>query len=99
MTETIEDVLTNHVDEQGFCTLTITRPKRMNTLNGPLVDGLWHTFYEIAYEPEVRVVVLTGQGDRAFCAGADLKERVGMSEAQVKKRIDDYGKCFATIEQ
>lgn len=57
--------------------IMLNRPERMNTLGGPMKDELRHAFLERARnDATVRVVVLTGAGDRAFCAGADIKERV-----------------------
>ena len=57
--------------------ISLNRPERMNTLGGPMKDELRHAFLERARDDAaVRVVVLTGEGDRAFCAGADIKERV-----------------------
>ena len=52
-------------------TLTLNRPRAMNSLNDALVAGLLAALREIGSDPEVRVIVLTGQG-RAFCAGGDL---------------------------
>ncbi len=91
------DTLTREVDERGICTVTLERPGALNALNGELVDWLWHTFYELAHDDAVRVVILTGRGERAFCVGADLKERAEMSEADVRKRISDYEKCFGAV--
>ncbi len=55
--------------------LTINRPERMNALSPELSDALIEAFVEAGADPDVRVVVLTAVGDRAFCAGADLKAR------------------------
>ena len=55
--------------------LTINRPDRMNAMNTELTDELIAAFVDAGADPEVRVVVLTAVGDRAFCAGADLKAR------------------------
>lgn len=55
--------------------LTINRPARMNALSPDLIDALIEQFVEASANPDVRVVVLTAVGDRAFCAGADLKAR------------------------
>lgn len=55
--------------------LTINRPERMNSLSPELSDALIEAFVEAGVDPDVRVVVLTAVGDRAFCAGADLKAR------------------------
>jgi methylglutaconyl-CoA hydratase len=98
LTTPASDVLLCETDPQGICTLTLNRPGQLNALNGPLVDALHDTFIALAYDPDVRVVILTGAGPKGFCAGADLKERAGMSPMQVRKRIDDYARCFAAIE-
>lgn len=55
--------------------LTINRPERMNSLSPELSDALIEAFVEAGADPDVRAVVLTSVGDRAFCAGADLKAR------------------------
>ena len=55
--------------------LTINRPDRMNAMNAALTDELIEAFVTAGADPDVRVVVLTAVGDRAFCAGADLKAR------------------------
>ena len=55
--------------------LTINRPERMNSLSPEMSDALVEAFVEAGADPEVRVIVLTAVGDRAFCAGADLKAR------------------------
>jgi enoyl-CoA hydratase len=57
--------------------VTLNRPERMNTLGGPMKEDLRHALLERArHDAEVRAIVLTGAGERAFCAGADIKERV-----------------------
>jgi enoyl-CoA hydratase/carnithine racemase len=45
---------------------------------------------ELSADSDLRVVVLTGTGDKAFCAGADLKERIGMSDSQVLEQLALY---------
>ena len=55
--------------------LTINRPERMNSLSPELSEALVEAFVEAGADPEVRAIVLTAVGDRAFCAGADLKAR------------------------
>ncbi|MBI5258954.1 MAG: enoyl-CoA hydratase/isomerase family protein [Burkholderiales bacterium] len=60
----------------GVALITLNRPERMNTLGGSMKDDLRHAFFEQARnDSNVRAVVITGSGDRAFCAGADIKER------------------------
>jgi enoyl-CoA hydratase len=54
--------------------LTLNRPEKRNALNRELLDALSATFAELETDDAVRVIVLTGAGDRAFCAGMDLAE-------------------------
>lgn len=56
----------------GVATVTLNRPERMNTLNQELIATLPDRLRELAFDPEVRCVVLTGAGDRAFSAGGDV---------------------------
>ncbi|HEV3234737.1 MAG TPA: enoyl-CoA hydratase-related protein [Candidatus Dormibacteraeota bacterium] len=66
----LENVL---VDLQGHrATITLNRPDQRNPLGGGMLLDLLAAFRWAKDEPEVRVVVLTGAGDKAFCAGADL---------------------------
>lgn len=71
------ETLTYAVQDQ-VALITLNRPERMNTLGGSMKPDLACAFFEWARaDPQVRCVVLTGAGDRAFCAGADIKERAG----------------------
>ena len=65
---TVEYTLREHV-----ATVTLARPQAMNAVDLATEAELLRIWNEIENDPEVRVVVLTGAGDRAFCAGADLK--------------------------
>ena len=58
--------------EGGVATVVINRPERRNALSWSLISELRGVLAELRGDPEVRVVVLTGAGDQAFCAGADL---------------------------
>jgi enoyl-CoA hydratase len=58
--------------EGRIATITLNRPDQRNPLSGTMLHDLVAAFRWTQGEPEVRVVVLTGAGDRAFCAGADL---------------------------
>jgi crotonobetainyl-CoA hydratase len=55
-------------------TITLNRPHVMNALNPPMHVELEHAFDAFAAEPEQFICVVTGAGDRAFCAGSDLSE-------------------------
>lgn len=61
----------------GIATLTINRPAKRNALNGAAIDQLFNHLEEAADDRVIRVVIITGAGEKAFCAGADLGSGVG----------------------
>ena len=63
--------------KEGICTITLNRPEVYNALNPVLIQEITKAFMQAGNDASVRVVVLTGMGDKAFCSGADLKN--GMS--------------------
>jgi enoyl-CoA hydratase/carnithine racemase len=62
--------------------VTLNRPDARNAMSTELAENLVSKLASLAATRTLRVVVLTGSGDRAFCAGADLKERSGMTDEQ-----------------
>ncbi|HET7539973.1 MAG TPA: enoyl-CoA hydratase-related protein, partial [Polyangiaceae bacterium] len=78
--------------------LTIDRPERMNALSWATVQRLGEIGRELAADPGVLVCILTGAGDKAFCAGADLKERQGMSHSQVREMLNAYRSELGWLE-
>ena len=58
----------------GVAVVTINRPQAMNALDVPAKERLGEIWQEIANDAQVRVAILTGTGDKAFCAGSDIKE-------------------------
>ena len=70
-------VLDGHV-----ATVTLERPEALNAISGDVANDLAGALLQAAANPDAWVVVLAASGDRAFCVGADLKER---------KRLDDAG--------
>jgi enoyl-CoA hydratase/carnithine racemase len=69
-------------------TVTLARPEAMNAISAEVADLLAGTLLQAAADPAVWVVVLAAEGDRAFCVGADLKER---------NRLDDAGWLRARV--
>jgi enoyl-CoA hydratase/carnithine racemase len=69
---------------------TIDRADRANALSRPTLLAFGKLAREAAANPSIRAVVVTGAGDKAFCAGADLKERQGMSENDVRVQVGLY---------
>src|SRR5262245_39818119 len=64
--------------EEDLVWLTIQRPEVMNCLSFPTLSRLRTLLEELREDLSIRCVLLTGAGDKAFCAGADLKERKTM---------------------
>jgi len=60
--------------EGHVMTLTIQRPEALNALNADVIQGLSKALQSAESQPEVRAIVLTGSGEKAFVAGADIKE-------------------------
>jgi enoyl-CoA hydratase/carnithine racemase len=82
----MEDVVTYELADQ-VAWLTINRPEARNALSKAVRDGLWEGFRRFAADPDAAVLILTGAGDKAFCAGGDLKEMAG---AEMKVPPPDF---------
>ena len=78
--------------------LTLNRPAIMNAFNFTLLYELKEKIEELRFRSDVRVVIIKGAGAKAFCAGADLKERITLSDVQVKEFIFTIRNLFTSIE-
>src|SRR5260370_28618191 len=76
--------------KDGIAVLTLHRPEKVNAINYALIDALESTLDELEADPSVRAVILTGSGDRAFSAGADIAEFAGSVEAGVERALRDF---------
>lgn len=70
----------------AVATITINRPEALNALNLRVFAELHELLDRIAVDPAIRVVVLKGGGEKAFVAGADIREMAGMTRAQAEAR-------------
>ncbi len=70
----MSDVLLLEKLEGRVGLLTVNRPDKMNALNNEVRDSLFAALEALRHDDDVRVVVITGSGDRAFIAGADIGE-------------------------
>ncbi len=70
--------------EDGIATLTFNRPKALNALNGELLDEMSRALDAVAGDEAIRVLVLTGSGDKSFVAGADITELARCNVLQAK---------------
>ncbi|NNV01558.1 enoyl-CoA hydratase [Brevibacillus sp. MCWH] len=79
--------------------LTLNRPEVYNCLNLETLFTLRRLIAEIDADREIRSVVVTGAGEKAFCSGADLKERRTMTELQVQLYIRTIRDTFSELER
>ncbi|HEY8859073.1 MAG TPA: enoyl-CoA hydratase-related protein [Gaiellales bacterium] len=70
--------------EDRVATVTIDRPDVLNALNTALLEELLATLGDLGGDPGVGVVVLTGEGERSFIAGADIKEMAGKTPLEAR---------------
>src|SRR5258705_8749508 len=70
--------------------ITINRPDKRNALNGEVIAGIAKGYRDAHEDKDVRVIVLTGAGDKAFCAGADLQNSGAAFAMDFAKPNVDY---------
>lgn len=68
--------------EQHICTITINRPDKLNALNKTVMDELNKAIDEVYNNPDIKSAIITGSGNKAFVAGADISEFQGLSKEQ-----------------
>ena len=96
--QTYENLLVEK--NQGIALVTINRPKVMNALNAQTLGELAHAFDALEQDAEARAIVVTGSGEKAFIAGADINELKAMSSAMQAKDLAFYGQqVFARLER
>ena len=69
--------------KDSILTVILNRPEVLNAIDFNMLKRLKTCFDACNRHPDIRVVIITGAGDRAFCSGADLKERVKLSEEEI----------------
>lgn len=93
MTSTRFETLEISTPSEGVVVVTLNRPEVRNALNTRMGEELRSFFLPLKFTPgDLRCVVLTGAGDKAFCAGGDLKQRDGMTD-------DDWRLQHAIFEE
>jgi len=84
--------------QQHVLVVTLNRPEVLNAINTCMGQELLDLWTRLGAEPgEIRCVVLTGAGDRAFCAGGDLKERHGMDDATWRHQHEIFERAFFAL--
>jgi enoyl-CoA hydratase len=84
--------------EGGITTIMLSRPEALNALNAQLLDELKQAVEQSLADPVVKSIILTGDGDKAFVAGADIKELASLSQSQATELSKRGQKLFKMIE-
>lgn len=79
--------------------VTLNRPESMNALNYQSLHELGQVVEGIRIDPDVRAVIFTGSGNKAFCVGADLKERKTLTDSMVRRNLNKISDVFTMIDQ
>ena len=94
MYQTLLTSLDNHI-----LTITINRPEKLNALNRDVFTDLGAALDEVEKNPEIRSVIITGAGPKAFVAGADISEFSGLTKEQAMALAQRGQDVFARIER
>jgi methylglutaconyl-CoA hydratase len=90
----MSDFLNVERREGGVCWVTLNRPEARNALSMALNVELWELGQALEEDRDVRAVVITGAGDKAFSAGADLKERRGVAASETRPYLNAIGNAI-----
>ena len=84
--------------DNGICIITINRPDKLNALNKEVFDDLNAAIDDVYKNPEIRSVVITGAGNKAFVAGADISEFLELDLSEATELSARGHKVFDKIE-
>lgn len=94
---TVSGCVSARREAEGITELVLGRPDAMNALSTAMLVQLTAHFTTVAADSSVRAVVLSASGERAFCVGADLKERAAMSDAQIMAQRPTFRAAFGAL--
>ncbi|MCA1763624.1 MAG: enoyl-CoA hydratase/isomerase family protein [Cryomorphaceae bacterium] len=87
-------------DKEAVRTITINRPAKLNALNKQTIDDLSKAFIAAEEDKNIRAIILTGSGEKAFVAGADISEFAHYEKDQGEElSADGHKKLFNRVEQ
>lgn len=87
------------VTNESLATITVNRPKVLNALNHQTLTELAHAFDAVRDDPALRALVITGSGDKAFVAGADINELAKMQAMDAKAKAYFGQQVFGRLER
>jgi enoyl-CoA hydratase len=90
-------VITAHLQDSTL-TITIDRPESLNAINTDVMNELAKVINETAKNPKIRGIIITGSGEKAFVAGADIKELASLNKDQAFALAQHGLKTFKAIE-
>lgn len=85
--------------KKHIAVVTLNRPEAANALSNELIQKMNETVKQIAQNRDIYCTIITSVGDRSFCAGADLKERVKMTDDQVIETVQKIGEMVMNVER
>lgn len=84
--------------ENGVCTLMLNRPEKKNSLSPQLVTLLLQTLEELSADDSIRAIVIRGVGDKAFCAGYDIRSIPTAESGDVQKELEKVSPIEALFQ-
>jgi enoyl-CoA hydratase len=94
-----ESVLTDYVVDGQVAVITLNRPNADNAITTEMGARLTATLETISVRPSVRVVIITGAGNRAFSVGSDLRQRRSMTKEDWLRQRQDFDRTLYTLRQ
>ena len=99
MSASYENLLYELDANSGILTLTINRPSKLNALNASTIDEIDAAMQRALDEPQVRGIIVTGSGEKAFVAGADIAELAALTPSQAARAAGRGQEAFSRIEE
>ena len=93
------ETLLLETDDKGIAILTINRPKKLNALNAQVLSDLDDALSYVESDDEILLLIITGSGEKAFVAGADIKELSELNRESGEKKSSEGQNLFDRIEQ
>jgi enoyl-CoA hydratase len=92
-------MLLEYASDGRVAVITFNRPHAYNALTTAMAARFTEILEELAVRPSVRVAILTGAGDKAFCVGSDLRQRNEMTKEQWLRQRADFDRTLYTLRQ
>ncbi|WP_051296352.1 enoyl-CoA hydratase/isomerase family protein [Eisenibacter elegans] len=86
------------VDQDGIATITICRASKLNALNFQTIEDIRWAMQQVYEREDIKSVIITGEGTKAFAAGADIAELVKMDEVNAKRYSQNGQDVYAMLE-